>query len=249
MTKLSQKEFTQSYQLTAGECNAQLEMPVGLLVERLIEIATLHANSWGVGYARLVQDNQGWVLTRVTLEMERYPRMNERYSLTTWIEGYNRHFSQRNMAITGEDGQVLGYARTMWMVIDFNTRSSVDISKLSYISANALPQKPCPIEPQGRFMAVEPTRSACHTFTYTDCDFNRHVNTVRYVELLLNQFTMEHHDSHFVRRLELAFARETHYGDSAQLVIADGQEGDSRIDIMVDGQPHVRARLLFAPRG
>lgn len=87
------KEYQQSFYLSAGECNPQCEMPLTLLVSRVIEVATNHANSWGVGYARLIEDNQGWVLSRVTVEMKRYPRVDEWYTLTTWIEDYNRHFS------------------------------------------------------------------------------------------------------------------------------------------------------------
>ena len=37
-------------------------MPVWLMTERIIDVATEHANSWGVGYARLILDNQAWVL-------------------------------------------------------------------------------------------------------------------------------------------------------------------------------------------
>ncbi|MBQ5466196.1 MAG: acyl-[Muribaculaceae bacterium] len=183
------KEFTQQYQLTAGECNPELEMPLPLLMTRIIEIATLHANSWGVGYAKLIEENQAWVLSRVTIEMTRYPRVNEIYSVTTWIEDYNRHFSLRNMEFKAADGSTLGYARTVWVVINLATRESVDISKLSYIRENVL-GKECPIAAQGRLKLQQVTHSQDHTFGYVECDLNRHVNTVRYLELLLNQFPL-----------------------------------------------------------
>jgi len=81
------KEFSQSYYLAAGECNPQGEMPLTLLMTRIIEVATGHANLWGVGYERLIADNHVWVLSRVTIELTAYPRVNEHYTLTTWIEG------------------------------------------------------------------------------------------------------------------------------------------------------------------
>ena len=39
-----------------------------------------------------------------------------------------------------------------------------------------------------------------YTFKYTDCDVNRHVNTVKYLDLLLNQFNLEKYDQNFVKR-------------------------------------------------
>lgn len=241
------KVLSKKFYLAAGECNAEGEMPVQLLVTRLIEVATEHANTWGVGYARLIEDNHAWVLSRVVTEVTRYPRVNTHYTLTTWIEGYNRHFSQRNFELTDEDGNTLGYARTIWMVIDLSTRSGVDFNQLSYICENVI-ERPCPIEPATRLRPVEAVRSAMHCFGYVDCDFNRHVNTVRYIDMLLNRFSLEHHDTHIVQRLEMAFVSESHYGQEAIVLVDDRDSADCRMEIDIDGTAHVKARLVFAPR-
>ena len=243
------KEYSKTFYMSAGECNPQGEMPVSLLVSRLIEIATLHANSWGVGFDRLISDNHAWVLSRVTTEMKRYPRAGEDYEIITWIEDYNRHFSQRNMEIRSTTtGEVLGFARTIWMVIDLAARTGVDISQLSYISSNVSPRE-CPIEPQSRLRPVaDATRTTEHTFGYTDCDFNRHVNTVRYLELLMNQFSLSHYDNNFIARMEMAFVKETHYGATAQVLINDSDEADTRFSINVEDTDRVRCRFTWKQR-
>ena len=89
-------EWHHSYLLTAGESDPRGLMPLTLVVERVIETATEHANSLNIGFADLSRKNIGWVLSRLAVEMTRYPAINERYSLTTWIESYNRHFSERS---------------------------------------------------------------------------------------------------------------------------------------------------------
>lgn len=241
------KEFSKTYYLAAGECNPQGELPLTLLMTRIIEVATLHANSWGVGYERLIRDNQVWVLSRVTIEMNENPKVNTNYKLTTWIEDYNRHFSQRNMRLDDENGKPLGYVRTIWMVIDMNTRASVDIEKLGYIREN-VSDIPCPIEPQSRLRPIEQGHAVDYTFGYMDCDFNRHVNTVRYLSLLMNMFDMDCYDHYFIRRMELSFIKETHYGETAQFVIDDSDSMESHMSITIDGDDHVRARFLWQER-
>lgn len=241
------KEYKQSFYLSAGECNPQAEMPLTLLMNRIIEVATNHANTWGVGYARLIEDGQGWVLSRVTIEMKRYPCVDEWYTLTTWIEDYNRHFSQRNMEIADNDGNVIGYARTIWVVINLNTRESVDISKLSYIAANVTGH-PCPIEPQSRLRPFQPTRTETYRFQYTDIDFNGHVNTVRYLEHIVNQFPWQYHRENFISRMEISFVKETYYGEEAQILIDDSDTHNVRLDINVDDNTRVRSRLIFQKR-
>ena len=241
------KVFYMDYYLAAGECNPQGEMPLTLLMTRIIEVATFHANSWGAGYARLIQDNQVWVLSRVTIEVDRYPKVNENYRLTTWIEDYNRHFSQRNMRLDDADGNPLGYVRTIWMVIDMNTRASVDISQLSYMS-DKITDLPCPIEPISRLRSIEVGHVVDYTFSYTDCDFNRHVNTVRYLSHLMDMFDMDCYDHFFIRRMEISFIKETHYGETAMFIINDDDPIDSRLSITIDGNDHVRARFRWQER-
>ena len=244
----NKKEFFKDYYLAAGECNPQGEMPLTLLMTRIIEVATLHANSWGVGYARLIQDNHVWVLSRVTIEVTRFPRVNENYRLTTWIEDYNRHFSQRNMRLDDADGNTLGYVRTIWMVIDLSSRASVDISQLSYIREN-ISDLPCPIEPMSRLHPIAEGHAVDYTFGYMDCDFNRHVNTVRYLSHLMNLFDMDCYDNYFIHRMEIAFIKETHYGETCQFIIDDGDPMDSHMSVTdIDGNDHVRARFHWQQR-
>lgn len=241
------KEYSQQFYLSAGECNPQAEMPVTLLMNRIIEVATNHANAWGVGYARLIKDDQGWVLSRVTIEMKRYPRVDENYSLTTWIEDYNRHFSQRNMEVRDCNDEIIGYVRTIWVVINLSTRESVDISKLSYISEN-VSGRPCPIEPQSRLRPFEPTRTESYQFQYTDIDFNGHVNTVRYIEHILNQFPMQQYKENIIQRLELAFVKESYYDTQAMIAIDESDPTNVRLDINVGDITRVRSRLIFQKR-
>lgn len=242
------KEFSNTYYLSAGECNPQGEMPLPLLVSRIIEIATFHANSWGVGFEHLIKSNQTWVLSRVTTEMKRYPRAGESYELITWIEDYNRHYSQRNIEIRTAAGEVLGFARTIWMVIDLSERTLVDISQLSYISSNISPRE-CPIEPQSRLRPVaDATRTVDYTFGYIDCDFNRHVNTVRYLELMMNQYELSQYDNNVISRMEIAFVKEAHYGSVAKVAINDSDPGESRLAIVVDEVDRVRCRFTWKQR-
>lgn len=244
----SVKEYSHKYFLTPGECNPEQRLPLPLLVSRLIEVATEHANTWGVGYAKLKDYNQTWVLSRVTVEMERYPRVNQEYTLTTWIEEYNRHFSQRNFSIADCNGEIIGYARTIWVVIDTEKRTSCDISKLSYISAN-ISDMECPIEPQSRLTPVRGFKSIPYTFQYIDTDSNRHVNSVRYIELLMNNWTLDHYDHHYISRFEISYIKECVYGMNASVNINDSDNPlDCKAEIEVGGESHCRARLVFKER-
>lgn len=55
--------FSRSFFLSAGEVNAEGEMSLPLLVSKIIDIATAHANSLGIGNPSMAAMNRGWVLS------------------------------------------------------------------------------------------------------------------------------------------------------------------------------------------
>ncbi|MDE6853770.1 MAG: acyl-[acyl-carrier-protein] thioesterase [Muribaculaceae bacterium] len=239
------RQFSRCYILTAGESDAEGRMPLTLLTERLIENATEHANALGIGYADLLPLGIGWVLSRVSIEMTSWPRINESYTVTTWIESYNRRFSERNFEITGSDGHVYGYARTVWVAIDFNSRALADLSAFSS-DRFPLENRECPIGRTPRI--VTPGDDAdcdMYTFRYRDLDFNRHVNTVRYIDLILNHWPLEHFDAKVVSRFDIHFHHECHFGDSVCLRVEPTDSGDVCDIIAPDGTRAVAARVIW----
>lgn len=243
------KIYNCTWQLTADECNPFMELPVPTLIKRAIEVATLHANTLGVGYADLIGDNCGWVLSRLSVEMLRYPRVLEHYTFTTWIESHTPRLSFRNMEISGEDGTVIGWVRTVWAVMDFTTRHAAGaaVEALRRLPDMAV-QRDCRAEALPRRRMGDQPRVAEHTFHYADCDLNRHVNTIRYVELLLNQFGMDKHEAEMVGRLEITFHREIRYGETVTVAVDESQSDDCLLAITGDGSVRCTARIGFAPR-
>ncbi|MGN1246838.1 MAG: acyl-[acyl-carrier-protein] thioesterase [Muribaculaceae bacterium] len=238
------REYSHTYYLTAGECDPEARLPMPLIVSRLIEVATEHANAWGVGYSRLKEDGQAWVLSRVSVEMHRYPHVNEEYVITTWVESYNRHFSERNFSITDGVGNEIGTAKSIWMVIDTRQRVMCDISKLSYISRN-VSERRSPMGAVPRLAQVKEGRCEPYTFGYIDLDSNRHVNSVSYVKILMNRLRLEHYDAYRMKRLDIAYMKECLGGETVNIHFDDRNELDISAEIEADGVARCRARMQF----
>lgn len=243
------KEFSQTYFLTPAECNPQQRMPITLLINRLIEVATLAANRVGMGWEYLKQFDQTWVLSRVAVEMRRYPGVNDHYTITTWINSINRLFSERDMEITDGAGEVIGYARTVWAVLDINTRQACDISRMSWVN-DLIPERSCPVEKPSRLSALKEYTSSRYRFTYCDLDFNRHVNSSRYIELLLNQWSLDFHDANRLTRFEIAYLHEARYDEEVEVRLSEapGQLSPTRAELVRDSTALCRAMLTFSPR-
>lgn len=236
------KSLTKTFYLQAGEGTPQRNMPLGLLFARCIEVATDHANILGIGFEQLIKSGHTWVLSRMSVEIDRMPRVNESYTITTWVETINRSFSERMFAITDAQGGNCAYVRSTWVVLDITNRTLGDISAIIADPAEIASDRPMPMAAarRRRPLAADTPEIYEHTFRYCDLDSNLHVNTVRYVELLLNAFSPDFHAAHPLRRIDVSFMRECTYGETAKLAASESQPGIYEAEIRVTHEPRVR---------
>lgn len=260
--------YKESFFLSAGDANPEQEMSLPVLVSKIIDIATAHANALGIGNPSMKEMHAGWVLSRLTIEMTTYPKVNTTYEISTWIESFNRHFSERAFRIASGSGETYGYARSIWMVMDTGNHINVGLSHFNLPQELIYGKNP-PIERQVKHAPIYESRvedmsqgqgalTATHPcydyrFQYCDLDSYRHVNTVRYVELLLNRFSLEDLDSTMVYRLELSFLHEAKYGMETRIVRSDSETSDTTISCFLlkrssDSSPILFSRIMRKSR-
>lgn len=240
-------DVTRRFLLTAGETDAQGCMPMSLIIERSIELATEHANLLGIGYDRLIKEGASWVLSRVSVKMERYPRINDYYYFTTWIEGYNRLYSDRCFAIADAEGREIGHVRSMWVAMDLAKRTAIDLTALEQDSFPVCSRQ-CPIPKQRKQPPLKgEIEEREYIFRYSDIDFNRHVNTIQYVRRILNHWSLEHFDHNQIDAFDIAFHHECHYGDRIT-IRTQTDTTPALCEIVRDGTRCVGATVAFKPR-
>ena len=225
-----------TYFLSANDANAEGLLSLTSLTSNIIDIATDHANSLGIGNPTMTDMHAGWILSRLTIDLAKTPEVNSYYVLKTWIEDFNRHFSTRCFSISSPEGEIYGYSRSIWLILDTETRKNLGLGHIhlpaSMISGEKAPiplqAKHFPIvssEEEAMSKAIAATHEPFHyTFKYCDLDFYRHVNTVRYVTMLLNQFSLKEHDETRIQRIELSFLHEANYGMHTKLLRSDSKE-------------------------
>lgn len=225
-----------TYFLSANDANAEGVLSYSSLTSNIIDIATDHANSLEIGNPYMTEMNAGWILSRLTIDMEELPLVNSQYVIKTWIEDFNRHYSARCFRISSIEGKIYGYCRSIWLVIEATTHKNLGLSHFNLPPELILGEK-APIPTQEKhFPIVEKPEQLSgksiladhapffYVFKYCDLDFYRHVNTVRYIIMLLNQFTLQEHDDTRVKRIELSFLHEASYGMETILLRSDSKE-------------------------
>lgn len=226
------------------------------LGKALLNAAENHAKARGFGMMELNGNHYTWVLARLTIEMVNMPMVYTKLNVSTWIESIYSLFTNRNFSITAADGTVYGYARSVWAMIDYDTRQPAQLEQMEgqAFEPYLFPEQPCPIEKAGRVRPLNDDDYICSLDTrYSDIDMNSHVNSIKYVEHMMDLFPMEaYQNGRNLRRLEIAYMAESYYGDRLSLFRRQVDEDTFEVEIRKDyegpdakGKTCVRALLKF----
>jgi len=228
-------------------------LTMGVLGNCLLNCAGFHAADRGFGIASLNEANYTWVLSRLAVELDDMPYQYEPFEIETWVENVYRLFTDRNFAIINKDGRKIGYVRSIWAMIDMKSRRPADLLKLhgghitDYICQNA----PCPVERPSRITLADGGKLvSSHRVVYNDIDINGHVNSVRYIEHVLDLFPMSLYQSKHIRRYEIAYVAESYFGDMLDFFVAEDKSDESKevynVEIKKNGSDVVcRSKIIF----
>ena len=222
-------------------------LTMGVLGNHLLNCAGFHATERGFGIATLNESNYTWVLSRLAIELEEMPLQYESFSVQTWIENVYRLFTDRKFAILNKDGKPIGYARSIWAMISMDTRKPADLLSLHNGSiVDYICQKECPIEKPGRIKVNQKELAGEVVTKYSDIDINGHVNSIRYIEHILDLFPLEIFREKRIRRFEMAYNAESYYGDTLAFYKEQVSENEYDIEVKKNGQEVVvRSKVIF----
>ena len=81
---------------------------------------------------------------------------------------------------------------------------------------------------------------------YNDVDINGHINSVKYIEHVLDLWPLDWYRAHAVKRFEIAYVAEAHAGDQLSFYKESVADNEYCIRIVrTDGTECCRSKVLF----
>ncbi len=225
--------------------NGRLTM--GVLGNHLLNCAGFHATDRGFGMINLNEENYTWVLSRLAIELEDMPYQYEEFSIQTWVENVYRLFTDRNFAIINKEGKKIGYARSVWAMINIDTRKPADLLTLHGGSiVDYICDEPCPIDKPSRIKVTNKECIAKHIAKYSDIDVNGHVNSIRYIEHILDLFPIEIYKTKRIKRFEMAYVAESYFGDELSFYMNEVNPNEYHLEVKKNDEEVVcRSKIIF----
>ena len=243
-------------------CDFSGRLFMGHLGNHLLNAADFHSTDRGFGMRRLMTIGRSWVLSRLAIEMTEMPQQYTRFNVETWVESAMRYFTSRNFRIVAPASdipkasvapeapeKVYGYGRSIWAMIDTTTRQPTDIFAIDdgAIDNWIDKDKACPIETGGRVRMTDNAELVREIETYyNDVDINGHVNSVKYIEHVLDLWPVDWYREHWVKRFEIAYVAEAHGGDRLSFYREQTADREYCVRICKDSTVEVaRSKIVF----
>ncbi len=191
------------------------------IMQFMQETAWQHAEKLGLGYKSLLTKNMIWVLSRLRLQMDYFPRWQENLSVETWPSGMDNLFCYRDHRIYDQDGSPCGKATSTWLVIDIGSRRPQRVSsylgdtKFEKIMENFS-------EYAEKLKKVEnPEHSTENQIRYSDIDVHAHLNNVKYIEFIMNSYPIDFIKNNDPAEMVINFLNEAEGGEKITINRSD----------------------------
>ena len=206
------KAYQEDFRIYSYQTDVANQWRPGAILEVMQEMAGAHAELLGVGRNALMQKNLAWVLTRVEVEMDRYPVSHETVTVETFPMPVRRWFFPRYYVFRDGAGLEIGRAGSLWVLLDFTSRR---MSRPDDV-ARFLPDNSDMIAPLGLPAPVTEVSGTLETATrlpvYTDLDCNQHVNNTKYMDWCCNALGIDTMKTHCLSHFMLNFDAEIRPG-------------------------------------
>lgn len=221
------------------------------VIVKVIDRAGTAAVELGCGVDRLLSMGMTWVLSRLSIEIFKSPDSVEDLVFETWIEDCSRLASTRNFTISNGAGERVGVATSQWCMINMSSRRPVDLTLSEIDYTRHVQPREIAIEHTRKIPQLNPERvtTSYHTANELDIDFNNHVNTMRYIEMMLSMMDEKRRGNMSNIRVDIHFMGESLLGDRLTINCEEQLQPNGTqllFDIIrPDGKASVRALFSY----
>lgn len=216
---LKKSTWVDEYRINWYDADVTGRLTLPALCGLLEESAWRHANHLGVGWSEANKQHNAWVLVRLQLQVDEWPKWNQTIRVVTWSRGVDKLFAYRDFKLEDMRGRVLIHVTSTWLVLDIESRRPVRPDLVKDALSYAVAEK---VMPQNAAKLVLPkiTESSLIgtiAVSYPDLDLNGHTNNIRYPEWVLRFLPDNLLREKYIRSFLVNYLAESHSGDEISL--------------------------------
>jgi acyl-ACP thioesterase len=219
-------------------------MSIPALGDCMLDIAGLHANEIAWGIDQLQRGGLTWVVAGMKFQIYRMPKIDSRFKIETHVSGYSRISTQRDFLAFDDNGKIAEVS-SEWLIINMENRRPVFISDyVPQLEEVCIKEGALPKFKHLRQGKADVTERYQRRILYSDIDINRHLYSMRYLQMALDTFDLNYLSGNDVKTVDVNFISEVLCGETVDVVRRS--EGDVHlVEMMRDGSAVFRAEVAM----
>jgi acyl-ACP thioesterase len=198
-----------------SETDESAHLSVLGLINYLQDCSTFQACSLGRDFDYMRKNGFAWLLAAWGIEIVELPAFADHIRISTWAKSHDRMFGTRCFTVTGDSGDVLVRAESLWFLFDTERNRPLPMREeefQAYLDPTApdLGMRPIkrriPVEGEG-----SPRDAIVVSRAYLDT--NHHVNNAQYVEMALAALDDQKAHGKVPRRIDVQYCTAAVLGD------------------------------------
>jgi acyl-ACP thioesterase len=219
--------LSQTFPLCFRDIDRSDRLTLAAAFDYFQEAAINHAEDLGVGRESMAQTGQVWILSRMSVFMERRPTYRETVTVRSWPRGWDRLFALRDYDIRDAADTPLVRGRSCWIIIDREKRRPLrPQAVMENLPLNegidALPSGAASLETRDNLVKAGERKAL-----YSDVDYNGHVNNVRYIQWIEDAVKDGLLESADRIRLDINYLNEIKPGETTEIFVSPLDEAGS----------------------
>lgn len=207
-------EFTKQYRIPFYECDYTKRMKISAILKYAAEIAGLDYTLKGFGHEELWEKQMVFLLSRISMKINRYPTQQEIVNVTTWECGKKGALFNRGVDFTTPDGEKLVSYISGWVLANPITRK---IYRPSHFDFN-MPQnmeKPIEALPISKIAPKNIELIGKKVIMRSDLDCNGHVYNANYADMVGDLISKENYERD-VENYRINYINEAKLGETIE---------------------------------
>ena len=236
--------YSEKFLISSNDVDPFLDLSIPALFRLLQAIATTGVASIGAGKEETTDKGYLWVLTRMSVRINKMPRYMDEITLATYPGEQLGCFYFRHFFAKSKDGEELFRASSTWALLQSKDHKVVMKCPFPHPltpekEEGELPRPEKLATPEG---AIEQER---RRVTYSMCDLNGHLNNTRYLELIVDAKDRRFYEKHAPASIVLNFEKEIQEGEEVSIHLHEESQNKFMVIGKVDGEERFLAKLEF----
>ncbi|RDW17059.1 acyl-ACP thioesterase [Oceanobacillus arenosus] len=236
--------FQKKYHVDPSNVDFTKSMKLSHLFSSFQDIASLASENQGFGIASLDREfGVSWILVKIRVDIIRYPQMDEEITMETWAQEPGKLEFERDFIVRDGQGEIIVNAVSTWVIMDTKERKLRRTDVISYHTPTAIEERAidCKLGKLKHYGDLELAYK--RVIGYSDIDFNGHLNNSKYVDFIMDCFSLEAHKERGVQSIEVNFKNEALPGDC--IVMYKDTTASNENKIYIEGVNEKDKKVVF----